>query len=199
MAIVYPLKYQTKMTTRTTQGLIAGCWITGLVPASYTLLTMIGKNLSLCTSPYPAQSLFFPAAAAYFVVSLCLLLTYGPILHIAAKQRTKIMSEALVISTVSRASTGIDTSENKKKKKEFKAAHMIGVMIGAFVFLWLPLMITRGLIAFGMSDPVVLAMQDIGAALGTINSSFNWAIYAVTNKEFRRAYQSILTQYKSRN
>ena len=103
-----------------------------------------------------------------------------------------------MISTISKT-TGIDTCENKKKKKEFKVAHMIGVMIGAFVILWLPLMITRGLIVFGMSDQVVLAMQDIGIALGTINSSFNWAIYAVTNKEFRRAYQSILTRYKSRN
>ncbi|KAG8194137.1 hypothetical protein JTE90_000975 [Oedothorax gibbosus] len=87
--------------------------------------------------------------------------------------------------------TPIKRSINKMKR-EHKAAKTLGIIMGVFIFCWLPFFIwyvTEALCESCKSPDIIVAILFW---IGYFNSSLNPIIYAYFNRDFREAFQDTL-------
>ena len=81
-----------------------------------------------------------------------------------------------------------------KLAKEQKAAKTLGIVVGVFIICWLPFFVTNVLIGIChtncVSNPDVI--MPIFTWLGYINSGVNPIIYALSMRDFRRAFGRII-------
>jgi len=80
----------------------------------------------------------------------------------------------------------------KSRRREFKAVYLTAVIVGTFVILWFPLIVSRIMEAVGYNPVVTSYVRRVGGALGTFNYATTWAIYAAVSRKYRRAYQQML-------
>lgn len=80
-----------------------------------------------------------------------------------------------------------------KLAKEQKAAKTLGIVVGVFIFCWLPFFVTNvllGICADCVSKPDII--MPIFTWFGYINSGMNPIIYALSMRDFRRAFGRII-------
>lgn len=82
----------------------------------------------------------------------------------------------------------------RQMKREHKAAKTLGVIMGAFLFCWLPfftwyLTVTMCGRQCPPSPPIVIAALFW---IGYVNSALNPIIYALFNRDFRNAFRRLL-------
>ena len=80
----------------------------------------------------------------------------------------------------------------KSRRREFKAAYLTAAIIGTYIILWFPLMLSRVLQAVDYNPVVTNYIRRVGGPLGTCNFAFSWVIYATVSKSYRRAYRQML-------
>jgi len=80
----------------------------------------------------------------------------------------------------------------KSRRREFKAVYLTAAIVGAFVILWIPSMVGRVLALVGFNPVVVNYLVLAASAIGTLNFSFSWVIYAAVSRKYRRAYRQML-------
>jgi len=80
---------------------------------------------------------------------------------------------------------------NRVIREELKAVKTIIVVIGLFFVLWVPIFAVTGVRAYrpeSASGPV----QRLAFAMAYSNSSCNWVVYSIMNKELRKAFKKML-------
>ena len=81
-----------------------------------------------------------------------------------------------------------------KLAKEQKAAKTLGIVVGVFIICWLPFFVTNVLIGICNEECVINKeiIMPIFTWLGYINSGVNPIIYALSMRDFRRAFGRII-------
>lgn len=74
--------------------------------------------------------------------------------------------------------------------QDHKAAVTLGIIVGVFLFCWLPFFIVNLIAGFCKCVPLILF--KILTWLGYVNSCLNPIIYSIFNQEFRDAFRRIL-------
>ena len=83
--------------------------------------------------------------------------------------------------------------DRKKMKREHKAAKTLGIIMGVFLFCWLPFFLwymTQNLCGDACDTPDIVV--DILFWIGYINSAVNPLIYAAFNQDFKTAFNRLL-------
>ena len=83
--------------------------------------------------------------------------------------------------------------DRKKMKREHKAAKTLGIIMGVFLFCWLPFFLwymTQNLCGDACYTPDVVV--DILFWIGYINSAVNPIVYAAFNQDFKTAFKRLL-------
>jgi len=80
----------------------------------------------------------------------------------------------------------------KSRRREFKAVYLTAAIVGTFVILWFPNMLGRFLASIDYNSAVVDPLYQVGGAIGALNFSFSWIIYAAVSRKYRRAYREML-------
>ena len=102
----------------------------------------------------------------------------------------KIFGEARIHA---RAMKGTDSIGNRDRKKQFKAAKTIAVVILAFFICWCPFFALN--LVFGLSTwPIPRAVITVTKWLHYTNSALNPIIYTCFNREYRSAFRALLTR-----
>ena len=128
VAIVYPLKYETKFTDRTLKWSIAAAWVMGILVGMTYSFWLINADLRKCDLiPVPYHLL--DVVGAYVPVCISMHIVYGKILVIWWHQRKSIhpikvspastggvSGQATTSSSLSATHSNIDTSQDAKDK-----------------------------------------------------------------------------------
>jgi len=89
IAIVYPLKYETRFTDRALKWSIATVWVVGIIVSMGWAFWLINADLSKCDL-IPTKYHLVDVVAGYVPVCVCMFFVYGRILFIWWHQRKRI-------------------------------------------------------------------------------------------------------------
>eukprot|EP00057_Strongylocentrotus_purpuratus_P030949 XP_783165.2 PREDICTED: histamine H1 receptor-like [Strongylocentrotus purpuratus] len=103
-------------------------------------------------------------------------------------------TEALPKENVSNNAPQANGSGSKERTfaRHRKAAVVLGILVGCFLFCCLPVQVTNVMFAICRYDCVSFLTWDVTNSLVWGNSMINPFIYAATNKHFRRNFQRYL-------
>ncbi|XP_020910028.1 octopamine receptor-like [Exaiptasia diaphana] len=216
IAIIKPLNYKLIMTPRTVTFMIVYVWVQSI---SCALLPIMGwsrytfiMNESICTGDwgYSIPYTMFIFGACFFVPLLVMIYSYYHILR-TAREHAKRISEPRVgqlsdlpLSTAVAVpapqlqqsqeqikKTKDQTLKELKYKSDAKAAKTLLIVVGSFLFCWLPHFIGMTCLLF----PSCVWPDEFFATttwLAMMNSGCNPIIYGVLNRRFRESFKRLM-------
>ena len=180
IAVVFPYFYSSKVTKQRLIVLSVLAWVMAVILAA---VYMGAYSIMLQGNYLPYLIDIF----IYLIMLGLLLVTHGKIACVARSKRTQIVD--VNIQDLSEAN-----NKTKKIKKIDRATLMMLVMVGVYLLLWFPLILSSVIMVVTSEvTPTTGYIRGFGAILATFNSSVNFVIYAVVNRRFRYAYKLLLT------
>lgn len=193
LAVVLPLRYKSIMTKRVIVPIIASVWVIstifGFIPFMGWRRTInLPKRYSglFCQVPLNLHPGFIiTVCVAGLVPSVFILAAYIKIFQTARYHEARITA----------AINSVLHNQRVLKlylMKETKAAKMVALVLGTFIFTWLPLFVIMivNTATNNSVDPYVFAG---GVIFATLNSALNPVIYASMNAEFRDTFKAFVT------
>lgn len=216
IAIMKPLNYKLIMTPRIVTLMIVYVWVhsiaSGLLPIiGWSRYTFIMKE-SICTGDWGHDIPYtmFIFGACFFVPLLIMIYSYYHILRTAREHEKRIavprvgqLSDLPLSTAFAVPAPQLQESQEQIKKKEdqkmkelkykrdAKAAKTLLIVVGTFLFCWLPHFIGMTCLMF----PSCVWPDEFFAMttwLAMMNSGCNPIIYGVLNKRFRDSFKRLM-------
>ncbi|XP_073510342.1 adenosine receptor A2a [Phyllobates terribilis] len=200
IAIRIPLRYNSLVTSRRANVIIAVCWllsfVIGLTPMlGWNKKNFAAENSSRCSSP-ELECLFENVVTmdymVYYNFFACvlvpLLLMLGIYLRIFMAARRQLKQIELKVTCGERSRSTL--------QREVHAAKSLAIIVGLFAVCWLPLHIINCFTLFCkdcLRPPLLLMYFAI--LFSHANSVVNPLIYAYRIREFRQTFRKILRQH----
>ncbi|XP_033933342.1 D(5)-like dopamine receptor [Pseudochaenichthys georgianus] len=211
-AISSPFRYERRMTRRFAHLMIGVAWTLSIlisfipvqlnwhrVQNSTSAMNMLDCNTRLNRSFAISSSLI-----SFYIPVVIMVGTYTRIFRIAQTQIRRISSlENAAAATAGRnprnhhhrVSTQEESSLKTSFKRETKVLKTLSVIMGVFVFCWLPFFVLNCAVPFCDSQRGSACVSDTTFSVfvwfGWANSSLNPVIYAF-NADFRKAFSTLL-------
>ncbi|XP_012672788.2 D(5)-like dopamine receptor [Clupea harengus] len=207
-AISSPFRYERKMTQRVAFTMISVAWtlsiLISFIPVQLSWHKVDDEyavEINECNATLNKTYAIASSLISFYIPVVIMIGTYTRIFRIAQIQIRRISSlERAVEHAQNHPQIPDCANENSLKttfKKETKVLKTLSIIMGVFVFCWLPFFVLNCIVPFcDMSDqsesPCVSDTTfNIFVWFGWANSSLNPVIYAF-NADFRRAFSSIL-------
>lgn len=215
IAIIKPLNYKMIMTRRMVTIMLLYVWgqslFCGLLPimgwSRYTFIT----NESICTGDwgYDIPYTMFIFGLCFFIPLLVMIYSYFHILKTAREHSKRIaaprvghlsdlpLHAAVVVPQIQQTQEQIQRKKHEQKMKELKykrdakAAKTLLIVVGTFLFCWLPHFIGMTCLLFP-SCQWPDAFFATTTWLAMMNSGCNPIIYGVLNRRFRESFKRIM-------
>ncbi|XP_045157482.2 tyramine receptor 1-like [Mercenaria mercenaria] len=189
VAIAYPLRYPSIMTTKVAFGLVLGIWVLDICCA---VIPFTENNWD--TSPFCLYELVLNKYFRFWnhfgglMFALLMFLIYIRIYFIVKKHLRQIRNEAVF-------HTG---DQNIRGTKQMNT--VVAIVVLFFHISWLPFFIIE-LTMFEIEHvtQTKVLVANFLVFLGVMNSIVNPIVYAWKNKQYRRAFQKLLGLKVSRN
>ncbi|KAM9744396.1 adenosine A2a receptor a [Menidia menidia] len=201
IAITIPLRYNSLVTGRRAQGIIAICWalsiIIGLTPMMGWHKVAVGAEGANSTCPPGLMKCLFEEVVdmeymVYFnffacvLIPLLLMLAIYLCIFMAARHQLKLIEVKAAHGEKSRSTL----------QKEVQAAKSLAIIVGLFAVCWLPLHIINCFTLFCPDCPrPPLWIMYVAIILSHANSVVNPFIYAYRIREFRQTFRKIIRRH----
>ena len=197
ITIKWPLRYQNWITKPRVISVIINIWIVSLLLSLFPYFGIVHHTfndeildceISWGDNPKMAVILliFF-----FLLPFLVMVLTYCYIFKEVTRQTRRISAVQVPVEMIRRKSTGTRLRINNILKNEFKAVRVIVIVVGIFFIFWLPWFLVNCIRAY-RPDGVSGTVQRLTFAMAYTNSSCNWIIYSVMNRQLRQAFKATL-------
>uniref|UniRef100_A0A667ZC94 G-protein coupled receptors family 1 profile domain-containing protein n=1 Tax=Myripristis murdjan TaxID=586833 RepID=A0A667ZC94_9TELE len=213
IAVCNPLCYPVQMSPRRVAILLLLCWILPLLISSLCvsfgmdsqsppaeLYSPIQQENQTCLAAFHVPYALASSTLCFFIPVGFMLFAYGKIFLAAQRQARWIhamehqagqlqMSHSPMRADLRRQAQAC--VESCSLKKERKTAKTLGLIMGVFLFCWLPFLsvnVAHPLWGYSNSPVVLEAFMWLGCA----NSSLNPFLYASFKKSYRHAFVAIL-------
>ena len=225
IAIMDPFHYESKMTTRLAGLMLLCAWgASGLIShipihmGWYTTEKQKTALLQTESCSFKVNKIYavLSSGISFWTPAIIMVFTYVKIFREARRQEKQIYLltkqtapslERLRNDQVSSNGTGSEknghnitnrrlTQDRKKMKREHKAAKTLGVIMGAFLFCWLPFFLWYVITNMCDSCTAPEVLVSILFWIGYFNSALNPIIYAFCNRDFRNAFKRLLRCHK---
>uniref|UniRef100_A0A3P9MBB4 G-protein coupled receptors family 1 profile domain-containing protein n=1 Tax=Oryzias latipes TaxID=8090 RepID=A0A3P9MBB4_ORYLA len=190
-AIASPFKYERKMTHRVAFVMIGVAWtlsiLISFIPVqlncNFNATPIIGMS---CVANLNKTYAISSSLISFYIPVVIMIATYTRIYRIAQTQIRRIAS-------LERAAEQAQNQASLKSsfKKETKVLKTLSIIMGVFVFCWLPFFVLNCTVPFCDPPCVSDTTFTVFVWFGWANSSLNPVIYAF-NADFRRAFATIL-------
>lgn len=210
-AISNPFCYERRMTPRVASAMVGVAWLLSLLISFIPVQLRWHKDQELnqredvaresCDSHLNRTYAISSSLISFYIPVAIMIVTYSCIFRIAQRQIRRVSLESTLERTQScRSSTRPHTANLKSSfKKETKVLKTLSIIVGIFVFCWLPFFVLNCVVPFcdparhkpGELPCVSEAVFNTFVWVGWANSSLNPIIYAF-NADFRRAFVTIL-------
>ena len=185
VAIAHPLHYCTLLSTKRVRLLLASAWVHGLV----TSLLPIWWNQYAPVEGNQCTKRFLTPGYKLVTTSQCLLLCllvgllYGRVFTLAQRQIKRISNDYGYFNN----SGTPQWQSNQRIEKDKKAAKLLSLTLGIFVACWTPFLVIWAYAGVHEDNIIAGAASSYLFLPAYANSGMNILVYAVKNKEFRKA------------
>ncbi|XP_008290599.1 LOW QUALITY PROTEIN: D(5)-like dopamine receptor [Stegastes partitus] len=208
-AISSPFRYERKMTRRFAFVMIAVAWtlsvLISFIPVQlnwHRADNSTARSPEDCTASLNRTYAISSSLISFYIPVLIMVGTYTRIFRIAQTQIRRISSLERAAGPRAqnrrhRASTHDESALKSSFKRETKVLKTLSIIMGVFVFCWLPFFVLNCVVPFcepdrlGDAPCVSDTTFSIFVWFGWANSSLNPVIYAF-NADFRKAFSTIL-------
>lgn len=207
-AISSPFRYERKMTQRVAFIMISVAWtlsiLISFIPVQLSWHKVddeYAAEINDCSAALNKTYAIASSLISFYIPVVIMIGTYTRIFRIAQTQIRMISSlERAVEHAQNHPQVPDCANENSLKttfKKETKVLKTLSIIMGVFVFCWLPFFVLNCIVPFcdmnDQSEPPCVSDTtfNIFVWFGWANSSLNPVIYAF-NADFRRAFSTIL-------
>nr|XP_057923153.1 D(5)-like dopamine receptor [Doryrhamphus excisus] len=210
-AISSPFRYERKMTRRFAFVMIGVAWtlsiLISFIPVQlnwHRARAEPSNSTEDCNASLNRTYAISSSLISFYIPVLIMVGTYTRIFRIAQTQIRRISSLERAAGPRApkqrphhRASTQDDNSLKSSFKRETKVLKTLSIIMGVFVFCWLPFFVLNCVVPFCEADAPDAApcVSDTTFSIfvwfGWANSSLNPVIYAF-NADFRKAFSTIL-------
>ncbi|XP_056325107.1 D(5)-like dopamine receptor [Danio aesculapii] len=205
-AISSPFRYERKMTQRMAFIMIGMAWtlsvLISFIPVRLNWHRAVDHNLTVpsedCTATLNRTYAIASSLISFYIPVIIMIGTYTRIYRIAQTQIRRISTlERAAGHAQSQQDCASEQSLKSTFKKETKVLKTLSIIMGVFVFCWLPFFVLNCIVPFcdldtlGDSPCVSSTTFNIFVWFGWANSSLNPVIYAF-NADFRKAFTTIL-------
>lgn len=213
IAVCDPLHYPARMCPRRVAMLLLLCWILPLVISSlcvslgmYTqsplavVSSSTQQDTQTCLATFDVPYAIATSAISFFIPMGFMLFAYGKIFKVAQRQARWIHAtdhhtgQLQMNQSPMRADSTTQVQAHVERyslKKERKAAKTLGLIMGVFLFCWLPFFcvnMVHPLKGYSISPLVLEASMWLGYA----NSCLNPFLYVLFNKNYRQVFAAML-------
>lgn len=205
-AILYPFKYQTKMSRRAVTVIIFLCWMLGSIIGFLPLLgwnegpTESGKCLFIPIIDYNFLVFMYFGTTIYPGVLMAYF--YSRIYCVVIEQMRKssncnILSGSFKNPAVNQQ-ININSMKNFKpslfnlNRKEVTKTKDLSVIVLLFMLCWMPLNTANCILAFCKTCKIPLQLMEFFIVLSHANSAINPFLYAYQMKDFRRTIHCLI-------
>ncbi|XP_061448572.1 D(1) dopamine receptor-like [Rhineura floridana] len=218
-AISSPFRYEQKMTQQVAFVMIGVAWMLSVLisfipvqmrwhkagklpPAHKTDSNVTWNSEENCDSSLNRTYAISSSLISFYIPVAIMIVTYTRIFRIAQRQIRRISSLERAVEHAQSCQSNECPHEVSLKntfKKETKVLKTLSIIMGVFVFCWLPFFVLNCIVPFcdhnlqklGELPCVSDTVFDIFIWFGWANSSLNPIIYAF-NADFRKAFAAIL-------
>uniref|UniRef100_A0A3B4WBV6 G-protein coupled receptors family 1 profile domain-containing protein n=1 Tax=Seriola lalandi dorsalis TaxID=1841481 RepID=A0A3B4WBV6_SERLL len=199
-AIASPFKYERKMTHRVAFVMIGVAWTLSI------LISFIPVQLNWhrsCVANLNKTYAISSSLISFYIPVVIMIATYTRIYRIAQTQIRRITSLERAAEQAQNQGHGVNRNQQQQHrsndeaslkssfKKETKVLKTLSIIMGVFVFCWLPFFVLNCTVPFCDPPCVSDTTFTVFVWFGWANSSLNPVIYAF-NADFRRAFTTIL-------
>uniref|UniRef100_A0A672F586 G-protein coupled receptors family 1 profile domain-containing protein n=1 Tax=Salarias fasciatus TaxID=181472 RepID=A0A672F586_SALFA len=200
-AIASPFKYERKMTHRVAFVMIGVAWtlsiLISFIPVQMNWHRAGEEDLPdarSCVANLNRTYAISSSFISFYIPVVIMIATYTRIYRIAQTQIRRIMSLERAAEQAQgggHGRAGDEASLKSSFKKETKVLKTLSIIMGVFVFCWLPFFVLNCTVPFCDPPCVSDTTFTVFVWFGWANSSLNPVIYAF-NADFRRAFATIL-------
>uniref|UniRef100_A0A3B4TLY7 D(1)-like dopamine receptor n=1 Tax=Seriola dumerili TaxID=41447 RepID=A0A3B4TLY7_SERDU len=203
-AIASPFKYERKMTHRVAFVMIGVAWtlsiLISFIPVQLNWHRMMAES---CVANLNKTYAISSSLISFYIPVVIMIATYTRIYRIAQTQIRRITSLERAAEQAQNQGHGVNRNQQQQHrsndeaslkssfKKETKVLKTLSIIMGVFVFCWLPFFVLNCTVPFCDPPCVSDTTFTVFVWFGWANSSLNPVIYAF-NADFRRAFTTIL-------
>ena len=191
--IVNPLQYPLVMTANHACYVIAGLWAgsvaISLPPIFWRSPDTICKSGAVSSDNYSSEVLYFASLWTFVVIipSVVMGTSYIKIFLVARRQIFKM-----------RGDMNLQSRTSRRRRKAFRAAGLLALIGGIFIFCWLPFFIVQTLHKFSNIEIAPIYFRTFLCVMYA-KSAINPVLYTGLNKELRKALSQFLRLGRSEN
>uniref|UniRef100_A0A3B4TMY9 D(1)-like dopamine receptor n=1 Tax=Seriola dumerili TaxID=41447 RepID=A0A3B4TMY9_SERDU len=201
-AIASPFKYERKMTHRVAFVMIGVAWTLSIL-ISFIPVQLNWHRMMSCVANLNKTYAISSSLISFYIPVVIMIATYTRIYRIAQTQIRRITSLERAAEQAQNQGHGVNRNQQQQHrsndeaslkssfKKETKVLKTLSIIMGVFVFCWLPFFVLNCTVPFCDPPCVSDTTFTVFVWFGWANSSLNPVIYAF-NADFRRAFTTIL-------
>uniref|UniRef100_A0A3Q3N0V7 G-protein coupled receptors family 1 profile domain-containing protein n=1 Tax=Mastacembelus armatus TaxID=205130 RepID=A0A3Q3N0V7_9TELE len=200
-AIASPFKYERKMTHRVAFVMIGVAWtlsiLISFIPVQLNWHQTgeeeveANSEAKSCVANLNKTYAISSSLISFYIPVVIMVATYTRIYRIAQTQIRRITSLERAAEQQQQRRPNDEASLKSSFKKETKVLKTLSIIMGVFVFCWLPFFVLNCTVPFCDPPCVSDTTFTVFVWFGWANSSLNPVIYAF-NADFRRAFATIL-------
>ncbi|XP_061741115.1 somatostatin receptor type 5-like [Nerophis ophidion] len=188
LAVVHPIRSAKWRRPQVAKIFSVTLWVVSfLVVLPVTIYSHVQEGLNTCNITWPEMQNWW---SVVFILYTSILGFFGPLL---------VITICYLLIVIKVRSAGVRAGVTKRRRSERKATRMVVIIVGVFVFCWMPFFTTNivNLVYIIPENNATAAIYFFLVILTYVNSCANPVLYGFLSDNFKQSFQKVLCFHKN--